>query len=105
MTTVLEKSASGYSAEVEDFATEHQVLDCVPKLMEVVAELFPAVTAEVELQRDPDIDGLAWIVFSVDETGLQARGIHDVKAKWREACEAICPNPDAASCFTLQVRG
>jgi hypothetical protein len=106
MSTVLEPSirSQPYWAEVEEFAKKQHVLEFLPQLWEVVAHLFPNADLGIELQRDPEILGLGWIVFFVEKTELDQQGVSLARHKWREARARLCANPDTASNFTLQIR-
>ena len=103
MSIVLEPSARHCPADVEDFAKLHQVLDDLPKLWEAVTHLLPNASIHVELQLDPEISELAWIVFVAQGTHLDGDGMTVASRRWREVRSTICPDPDARSCFALQI--
>ena len=103
MAIVLEPPTSSGSAEVEDVAQRHQVLNDLPRLKEAVAQLLPNASIHVELQIDPEINGLAWIVFVAQGTHLDGDAMTATSKQWRTVLFTICADPDARSCFCLQI--
>lgn len=104
MSTVIEPTTLQLPADVEAFAKEQDVFEYVPALWDAVVQLFPNADISIELQRDPEISGLGWIVFSVNKSGLESREISSARNEWRETRAKVCANPDSAMNFTLQIR-
>jgi len=82
------------SREVKAFAKERGLTPYLPKIIDVLRELFADATKlHVEVHHDPEIAGLSWLLFEVEvpwETTEQAMKAYKA---WNRATEAVCPKP------------
>jgi hypothetical protein len=82
------------SREVKAFAKERGLTPYLPKIMDVLRELFADARCwKVKVHIDPEIADLRWLLLEVEvpwKTGEQAMQAYRA---WNRATEAVCPKP------------
>ena len=82
------------SREVKAFAKERRLTPHLPKIIEVLHELFgDATKVNVAVHHDPEIADLSWLLFEVQVPWKTTEQILQGERDWNRATAAVCPKP------------
>ncbi|GEM_PF-6246127 len=82
------------SREVMAFAKERGLTPYLPKLVDILHDLFADATRlSVEVHHDPEIANLSWLLFEVDVPWPTTEQAMQANTAWYRATEVVCPKP------------
>lgn len=93
-TVVKRKKKLALSPEVKAFAKERGLTAYLPKIMDLLHELFSDATKlNVAVHHDPEIADLSWLLFEVEVPWKTTEQILQGERDWNRATAAVCPKP------------
>ena len=82
-----------FPSDVTAFAAESGVTEYLIPVYEMTRRVFPtARRITPELEYDPEIAGLRWIVFRVEISGMTAEQYADLHWQWSGELFKVCPS-------------
>jgi hypothetical protein len=91
------------SPDVRAFAAEKSVTEYLPRVLDLVRQIFPTAPITVLVEDDPEIEDYRHIVLDVDVNGLEVPQQVAAQEQWSAGILRACPATHAVF-FLLGMR-